>query len=431
MAPGQAAAVEAATPGTALQERALDPDVVFEAGLPVRGRAVGVGWEGSAGRFVRYLAAFTLSVYGDWLSTVALVILLYRLSGPAAPAGYMVARVLPRLLSGGPGGALADRLPPHRLVGACAGLQGALVASIVPASRAGMLWAVYAAVALAQFGGGLARPAIGAMVPRVAPPQRLDTANALYSIGLASSIAVGPALAALLLIVLAPETLLLIDAGTFFVAAILMLTLRLRPAPAGGSRTRGVLAGIRAVWADPAMRAIAAGWVSAGLVATTASSLLVLVAQSYGSDARVGYLYAAVGVGAVLCSLAVLRVRPRRPSRDLITGFALLEVLALAILSLNVPFAAVLVLLAASGGAGMVWQTWGATDMQRRSQSAILGRVNAVMVTGASLGMLVGAVLALGLVRWMGWQHTLFTGCAVALAVLAAGVVLGPQRPAD
>jgi len=415
----------------------LDPDVVLlEAGVAVRGRPVAGGWEGSGARFARYLAGVTLSFYGDWLTTVALVVLLYRLSGPAAPAGYMVARVLPRILSGGPGGALADRVPPHWLVAACCVAQGALTVSIVASSRAGAVWAIYAAVALAQFTGGLARPAIGALVPRVAPSQRLDRANALFGLGQSSSIAVGPALAGVLLAFTTPETLLVIDAVTFAVAALLMLSLRLRPVPSGGkSPVSGALAGARVVWADARLRSIAAGWASAGLVATTASSLLVLVARSVGGDSRVGYLYAAVGGGAVLGGFLVLRLRPRRVSRDLITAFALLEVVALAVLSLRPPFAGVVVLLAVSGGAGIMWQTWGATDLQRRSHPALLGRVNAVMVMSAAVGMLLGAVLALGLVRWAGWEHTLFTACCIAVVLLAAGVALGPQRalaaPAD
>lgn len=416
----------------ALEERPLDPNLVtLETALAVRGHAVPTGWEGSRPRSRRFLAGVTLSFYGDWLTTVALVVLLFRMSGAAAPAGYMVARVLPRLVSGGPGGALADRVPPHWLVAICALVQGVLTVSIVASSRAGALWAVYFAVALAQFCGGLARPAVGALVPRVAPPESLDRANALYSLGLSSSIAVGPALAAVLLAFTTPETLLVLDAVTFLVAAILMLSLRLRPVPSGEAAGRtGAFAGAQVVWRDPLLRTVAASWASSGLVATTASSVLVLVARTISTDSRVGFLYAAVGGGAVLCSVAVLRLKPRRISRDLICLFALLEAVTLAVLTLRPPFGVAVVLLAASGGSGIVYQTWGAIDLQRRSQPSLLGRINAVMVTAMSLGMLVGASLALGLVNWLGWERTLFTACSLAVAVIAAGVVVGPQRSA-
>jgi len=219
MGGGVVAGARAAGSGGALQERGVDPDVVtLQETLAVQGRAVATGWEGSGRVFTRYLTGTTLSLYGDWLSTVALVVLLFRLVGPAAPAGYMLARVLPRLVGGARGGVLADRFAPHRLVAACAAVQGLLTLSIVGSARAGMAWAIYGAVALCQFTGGLARPAIGALVPRVAPPQRLERANALYGLGQSSSIAAGPALGAALLAITSPYTLLVIDAITFFVA---------------------------------------------------------------------------------------------------------------------------------------------------------------------------------------------------------------------
>lgn len=408
----------------------MDPDtIVLTEAVSVHGRAVDRGWEGLGGRFARYLTGVTLSMYGDWLSTVALVVLLYRLVGPAAPPGYMVARVLPRLISGGPGGALADRVRPNRLVAACAMVQGALTLSIVGSVHVGALWAVFTAVALAQFMGGLARPCIGALIPRVAPPQKFDRANALYGLASSSSIAVGPALGAALLIWSRPETLLVIDAVTFVIAAALMLSLRVSAVPVGSRRlTEGALAGLRAVWPDPELRALAGAWLNAGLVATAASSLLVLVARTLGSDSLVGFLYAAVGGGAVLCSALVLRFRPVRVSRDVIVALAVVEAVTLAVLTVHAPLAGAIMLLAASGGSGVVWQTWGATDMQRRTPPSVLGRVNAVMVTSLSLGMVLGAAVSLGLVAWLSWEHTLFIACCLGLVAVVAGVVLGPQR---
>ena len=59
------------------------------------------------------------SVYGDWLTTVALLVLLFRLThSPFGPALYMLARVAPRLVGPFPGGALADRFGPARIAAA-------------------------------------------------------------------------------------------------------------------------------------------------------------------------------------------------------------------------------------------------------------------------------------------------------------------------
>ena len=46
---------------------------------------------------VRLLIAAGTSSYGDWLTTVAMVVLLFRAThSPVGPALYMIARVAPR-----------------------------------------------------------------------------------------------------------------------------------------------------------------------------------------------------------------------------------------------------------------------------------------------------------------------------------------------
>lgn len=429
MAKGRAVGAVAPQVDDPYEVKVVKQDVVLgPSAVPVPGRPVDLGWGGAGWRFARYISATWLSLYGDWLSTVALVVLLYRLSGPAAPAGYMLARVLPRLLSANTGGFLADRFQPQHVVAGCACLQAMFTISIVASTRAGAVWAVYGAVAIAQLAGGVARPASASLIPRVAPPQRLQRANALYSLGFASSVAVGPAIAAPLLPTIGPEALLIIDTLTFVVAAALMLTLPVQQAGAWSAPTQGAASGLGAVWREPVLRTIAAAWACSAIVATSAGSVLVLIAGSLGDAASVGYLYASMGGCAVLVGFVILRARTKLISRDVIVGFAVLEVLGIALLILHGEFWAACLAIALSGGTAVVWQTFAMTDMQLRADPAHMGRVNGVMTVSMTSGMLVGAVLALALVPWAGWERTLFVACCLGLLVLAAGVVLGPQR---
>ena len=80
----------------------------------------------------RFLAASGISFYGDWLTTVALVVLLFRVTGSATgPALYILVRVAPRVLGPVPGGVLADRMGPVRItVGRRSLESGALEAQI-------------------------------------------------------------------------------------------------------------------------------------------------------------------------------------------------------------------------------------------------------------------------------------------------------------
>src|SRR5207244_3897181 len=106
----------------------------------------------SSGMVTRFLAASGISFYGDWLTTVALVVLLFRVTGSATgPALYILVRVAPRVLGPVPGGVLADRMGPVRIAVWCASLQAVLTGSIVVFAHYRVVAAIYVVVAAAQF----------------------------------------------------------------------------------------------------------------------------------------------------------------------------------------------------------------------------------------------------------------------------------------
>src|SRR3989442_1218539 len=80
-----------------------------ERATPQREDAIGAS-------FWRFIGAVATSFYGDWFSTVALVVAVYTLSpGPVAPAVFTLGRLAPRLVASPLGGRLADRTNPARL----------------------------------------------------------------------------------------------------------------------------------------------------------------------------------------------------------------------------------------------------------------------------------------------------------------------------
>ena len=95
-----------------------------------------------------------------------MLIILLRLTGStAAPAAYMLARVVPRLAGAAVGGELADRLAPQRLAAVLSALQGVLMASIIVSAEAHVVWSIFVAVALSQLLGATCRPALLALLP--------------------------------------------------------------------------------------------------------------------------------------------------------------------------------------------------------------------------------------------------------------------------
>ncbi len=382
----------------------------------------------------RLLVAAGVSTYGDWLTVVALAVLLFQLTHqPEAPALYILARFAPKVLGPTLGGSLADRYGPSRVAGGSALAQCILTAAIVVFANAGIIWAILVAVACAGFLGSVGQPGYSATIPRVTSPLRLLRVNAIYSGLFESSVLVAPVLGALLLPIIRPEFLVAADAVSFAIAGFVMLSLRLQPAvaPQPWKKDRERAAGV--VARDPMLRALAASsFCSAAAITALQAVLVVAAAQRFGQATDVGWLYGAVGAGGVAGSLVLLRVSPRViGARGIALGF-LIEVIPLGVFALVGGLIPALGLLFVSTAAAALYQTRGQTALQQRVPAELLGRVNGVMRLLIYSGMLVGAVAAVALVEPLGWA-VLVEGSAAAAVIAfipaAATYRRGPQRP--
>lgn len=377
------------------------------------------------GPTARFFAAVFLSLYGDWLTTVALLVVLFELThSPTAPAGYMLVRVAPRVLGPWLGGRLTDRMSPRLVMVGTSVLQAILTASLVVSHRAALIWAIYVAVGLAQFAGALGRPSLGTALPQLVSDKDLPRANATYSLLFSTSIFVAPAVGALLLIHLGPDPLFAVDAATFAIAALLIATLpKGAPRASRGPRqAEGRRGAIRLALKEPDIRMVAVANFASGLTATVTQALLVVAAhERFGGDAVVGYLYSGVGIGGALGGLIALRWIPSRGW----TRFALFIAVTVLLVATAAFSAASIVLLAllalaASAVAGSSLDTWGITEIQRRAPAGFMGRYNSIIFISLYAGMLVGAVWALGTAPVLHWDVAIQISCAAMLVLVGA-----------
>ena len=343
----------------------------------------------------------------------------------------MLARVAPRVLGPTPGGTLADRFDPSRVAAGCALVQGILTATIVLVAQHGIIWAIFVTVAIAQFVNALSQPAYGALLPRLTSPDSLGRANGLLNSLFASSILVAPAIGALALPHTTPELLIAVDAGTFIIAAGILLTLRIPPTQRdAGVSNGGAAAGLPLVRRDSLLRSSAAAVLGNTAVITALQAVLVVAAtQHFGRDVDVGWLYAAVGGGSLIGSLSFLRSNPKRIRRRDIITFTATELLAFSafVFVVNLPIACLLLFV--SSLSGVAYQILGSIALQQRTPTELLGRTTGVMRSAMYIGMLIGAIAALALVQPLGWEATVLIVCAGAFVLLIVATVTGP-RPA-
>jgi MFS family permease len=267
----------------------------------------------------RLFAAQTISRWGDTFNTVALVVLVFRLTGSGlGVTGAVVAEIAPVLVLAPLAGAVIDRLPRVRVLIA-ADLWRMALAGLLPLVDQ-HLAAVYAVAFGLAAGGVFFNPAANSLLPGIVDEEELVAANAgLWSAAVISQIALAP-LAGALVAAVGVAAAFLVNAASFAASALLLAGLRLpgRPAPTtAGWWLARIGEGARLLVRDRLLRLLALVQLLAALSAGATSALLVVLAGRHlgVGPGGFGLLLAAIGIGATLGPLLLARLvsNPRRP----------------------------------------------------------------------------------------------------------------------
>jgi MFS family permease len=387
--------------------------------------------------FRRLLTALAVSQAGDWLYNVALLAFVYeRTHSPAWVAATTAVRVVPVVLLGPLGGVLADRYDRRRvMVGSdtvralcMLGLAGVALAGL-PVVLAPVL-AALATAAAAPYG-----PCTAAVVPRLVPDPDLPGANAARSAVGMAAIAAGPVVGAVLLLAGEPAVAFSLNAATFVLSALLVLSVPAGPAfapPATGERQSvlaDVVTGARALRGHATAVRLVGADVVCSVVYGMQTVLLLLLSRSLGfGDAGYGWVLAGQGVGGILGTLLTSRAAAGGSPRRVLLH-ALLAVAAPAALMAVTPSLAGLVVCAVVGGAGAVLvEVLTETALQRDLPEEVFARAYGIAFPAAIAGIVGGSLVAAPLVAAVGLTGALLaTG---ALAAAYAGLLLLPRRAA-
>ncbi|GLZ76553.1 MFS transporter [Actinorhabdospora filicis] len=304
------------------------------------------------------LASTGVSVFGSALSTVAIPLLVLRLTGSALDLGLVGGFQAAGMVAGNTlGGTLADRIGPRRASLTGSALAGAVVALIPLASAAGLLnIAVLCALGLLSGAcgstGGIARRGL-LLDAAAASGASADRAEGGYQFLLNAGYVGGIALSGLLVAAVDLATLVWIDAASFWLTALMVAAVRARRGPAAkdGSVLGDWLAGLRASWRAPDVRVtLVAGCVLAGLATATATVALPLYGTAPGApEGGLAWLLGLDTVGTLLGLGLYTLVVTRVPGWTVLAVTLALEAVAVAAFALAPNFPARLACIAVAG----------------------------------------------------------------------------------
>jgi MFS family permease len=376
--------------------------------------------------FRRLWVSGLISNFGSFLTFVALPVQIKDLTGSATAVGAVGAvELLPLILFGLYGGALADALDKRALIVRTEAGQGLLSAGLLvnallphPA-----VWPLYAVAALSSALVSVQRPALDSLWPRIVAHDDLPAAAALNSFRWTVGGVAGPAVAGLVVAYAGLGWAYGADLVTFVVSVALVVGIAPSPASHEAARPslRSVAEGARYAWSRKELLGTYAVDLAAMFLAMPLA-VLPFLADELDADWALGLMYAAVPAGALLVSLVSgWTSRVRRHGRMVVLSAALWG-LAIAAAGAVANVWLVLLFLAVAGGCDMVSGIFRAAMWNQTIPDELRGRLAGIELLSYSVGPTLGQVRAGGMAGWLGVRASVGAGgllCAGAVGLLA------------
>ncbi len=339
--------------------------------------------------------------------------------------------MLPLVVFGLYGGALADRLDRGRLLRWCeAGLGGSAVILLVNALLPRpAVWPLYVIAAAQAALLALQRPSLDSSVPRIVSRDQLTAASALLAMSSNTGVIVGSAVGGVLAAGPGPQVVYGLDVVSYAVSFGFLCLLRPLPAPAAGPHApvpgglRGVLAGLNYARRRQDLLGSYLADLAAMGFAYPNVAFPFLAAQLHASWA-VGLMFAAPSAGAIAASAASgWTGRVRRHGRAIALSAAGWGI-AITAFGLAPDIGVALACLVLAGGADMVSGIFRDTLWNQTIPDALRGRLAGVELLSYSVGpsagqLRTGAVAAVTTTRISLWSGGLACVGSVGLVCLA------------
>lgn len=307
---------------------------------------------------------------------------------------------VPHLLFGLIIGAWTDRLDRRRLMIVVDLLSALTVSSVPLAAALGLLsvpWIISTTFVLATL-GIFFQAAEFAVIPSLLPASELVTANGRVQASFAAATVLGPLAGGALLVFMPIEWLLFGDALSF-VASAAALGLIGRSFNAAVARRRtsireDIVAGLRYVLRHPVLRNISLMMAMVNVASTAVFAQLVLFAKRElrATDSEVGLLFAAAGVGVVVCGLLAGPLRSRLSFGNVALGALMLSGLLTVAFSFVTSYWLGVLVWSMAAGLGILFNINTGSLRQAIVPNEMLGRVMSIAMVLAWSANPIGAI---------------------------------------
>lgn len=259
--------------------------------------------------FRKLFYAQTVSVLGDWFHTIALLGLVYVVTGSGLMIGLtLITKALPALLFSPVAGVLVDKWDRKKIMIWSSVLNSILVLFMTLVQNE--VWILFVVNVLMALCTTISTPARQSVIPLLVPQEKLPLANSLFSTVVGVMSVLGASLGGVVTTWFGTDIAFFIDSASYLIAAAIIFTTAIPAMPASGVKMSffaDMKEGYRFVLKTPIILALVLVGASWGVVGGAYQVLLTV----FGTDVfqagqnGVGLLYAVQGLGVILGGLLV------------------------------------------------------------------------------------------------------------------------------
>ncbi len=343
------------------------------------------------------LVAGTVFAFGSMITYVAIPYQVYKLTDSNFMVGLVGAvELVPLIVFGLWGGALADHLDRRRLLVLYGIAQAVIVAGLALNSFVGepRLWVLFVLAVLLTSTSSLQRPAREALMPRTVKHEQIAAAQALTSLGSQMGVLAGPLLGGVLIAWVGTGWCFVVDACGLVLATLMYVAMRAYPHTTATTppSIASIMEGVRYGVGRRDLLGTYTVDIASMLLAMPVVLFPAMAEEVFAAPERLGLLYAAGTIGAVLATATSGWIGSVHRHGAAITVSAALYGAMVALAGLSPSFWLAFVFLALAGATDMVSAIFRGTVWNQTIPENMRGRLAGIEMLSYSFGPRAGQV---------------------------------------
>ncbi|MBA2404766.1 MAG: MFS transporter [Bdellovibrionales bacterium] len=368
-----------------------------------------------------------ISFFGSMITYVAIPFQMYEITGSTFQVGLLgIVQLIPLIISGFYGGALADSFDRRKLVivtEIAAGVGNLLLMGFA-LSGSKSTWVLYVLSGLMAIFRGLERPALEALTQQLIKKEEIPKVSSLQSFKTTAGMIMGPAVGGILIASFGIVATYVVDFLTYVVSIYCLL--QLKNVPLLSSKRKADLSSIMDGFRYAFKRPDLIGTYVVDMASMTfayPNPLFPAMAKGLGGADKLGWLYSSIAIGAFIASLTSGWTHKIAAHGKIITICAFLWCVGIVGFGLSHNFYIALFALGFAGFVDMISGIFRATIWNETIPGEYRGRLASVEMISYSSGPLLGNTFMGAMADGVGFESALmWGGIAGGFLVLILGV---------